>query len=51
MVETKKHFLVGCKESCQRELSYTIINEDTLQCVFSGDNTDTYLLKREQIKN
>lgn len=29
-------------------LSYTIINEDTLQCVFSGDNTDTYLLKREK---
>ena len=32
-------------------LSYTIINEDTLQCVFSGDNTDTYLLKREKINN
>tara|TARA_R110000744_G_scaffold437_1_gene1740 strand:- start:532 stop:885 length:354 start_codon:yes stop_codon:yes gene_type:complete len=32
-------------------LSYTIINEDTLQCVFSGDNTYTYLLKREKINN
>ena len=32
-------------------LSYTIVNEDTLQCVFSGDNTDTYLLKREKINN
>ena len=32
-------------------LSYTIINEDTLQCVFSGDNTNTYLLKREKINN
>ena len=33
------------------KLSYTVIDEDTLQCVFSGDNTDTYLLKREKINN
>jgi hypothetical protein len=28
-------------------LSYTIINEDTLQCVFTGDANSTVLMKRE----
>ena len=28
-------------------LSYTVINKDTLQCVFTGDAEDTVLMKRE----
>ena len=28
-------------------LSYTIIDEDTLQCVFTGDENSTVLMKRE----
>ena len=28
-------------------MSYTVIDEDTLQCVFTGDAEDTVLMKRE----
>jgi len=28
-------------------LSYTVIDEDTLQCVFTGDENSTVLMKRE----
>lgn len=28
-------------------MSYTIIDEDTLQCVFTGDAEDTVLMKKE----
>jgi len=28
-------------------LSYTVIDKDTLQCVFTGDADDTVLMKRE----
>ena len=28
-------------------MSYTVIDEDTLQCVFTGDENSTVLLKRE----
>jgi hypothetical protein len=32
-------------------LLYTIVDEDTLHCALSGDNTGVFLLKREQINN
>ena len=28
-------------------MSYTVVDEDTLQCVFTGDAEDTVLMKRE----
>ena len=28
-------------------LSYTVVDENTLQCVFTGDENSTVLMKRE----
>lgn len=32
-------------------MSYTVVDEDTLQCVFTGDLNSTVLMKKEQTNN